>query len=262
MLQDIAILTGGRVITEELGLKLENTTIEDLGEARKVIADKDSTTIVEGKGKKSDIDARVSEIKVEINNTSSDYDKEKLQERLAKLSGGVAIIKVGAATEIELKEKKHRIEDALAATRAAVEEGIIPGGGTALLRSAAVLSSLVEKAHSSDEKVGIKLVQKALEYPLRQIAQNCGLEGSVIVQKVLDSKNQNDGFNATDEKVEDLVKAGIIDPKKVARAAIQNAGSVAGVFLTTEAAITDIPEEEKPDPAAMGGGMGGMGGMM
>ena len=268
MLQDIAILTGGRVITEELGLKLENATLEDLGEARKVISDKDNTTLVEGKGKKADINARVSEIKVEIENTSSDYDKEKLQERLAKLAGGVAIIKVGAATEIELKEKKHRMEDALAATRAAVEEGIIPGGGTALLRSAAGLTSLAEKAETNDEKVGIKLVQKALEYPLRQIAENCGLEGSVIVQKVLESKNANDGFNATDEKVEDLVKVGIIDPKKVARAAMQNAGSVASIFLTTEATITEIPEEDKPDPAAaaaaMGGGMGGMGmpGMM
>ncbi len=265
MLKDIAALTGGKMITEELGLTLENTTMEDLGEARKVIATKDNTTIVEGKGAKKDIESRVAEIKLAIDNTSSDYDRDKLQERLAKLAGGVAVIKVGAATEIELKEKKHRMEDALAATRAAVEEGIIPGGGTALLMAAysKAMEDLVSKSKNNDEKFGIGLVGRALEQPLRKIADNCGEEGSVMVRKVLAAKNANYGFNANTGKIEDLVKAGIIDPKKVARAALQNAASVAGMFLTTEAAVTDIPEAEKADPAAaMGGGMGGMPGMM
>ncbi|MBI5414845.1 chaperonin GroEL [Candidatus Peregrinibacteria bacterium] len=257
MLQDIAILTGGRVITEELGLKLENATVNDLGEARKVISTKDVTTIVEGKGTKKDIEKRVQEIKVEIENTTSDYDREKLQERVAKLAGGVAIIKVGAATEIELKEKKHRIEDALSATYAAVEEGILPGGGVALLKTRKILVALAEKEHDSDIRVGIMLVYKSLEFPLRQIAENCGLEGSVIVEKVLAEKDYNMGFNAAEERIEDLVKSGIVDPKKVTRAALQNGASVAGMFLTTEAAIVEIPEEK---PAVMpGGGMGGMG---
>lgn len=260
MLRDLAILTGGNVITEELGLKLQNATLDDLGEARKIVASKDKTIVIDGKGKTAEINKRVAEIKMEMENTTSDYDREKLQERLAKLAGGVAVIKVGAATEIELKEKKHRIEDTVSATMAAVEEGIIPGGGTALLKAGRVLEELIAKAEKEknhDQEVGILLVKKALEYPLRQIAENCGLEGSVIVQKVLDAEDFYVGFNAWGEKVEDLVKVGIIDPKKVARAALQNAASVAGMFLTTEATITDIPEPEKAAPA-MPGGMGGM----
>ncbi len=249
MLRDIAILTGAKVITEELGLKLENATIQDLGEARKVISTKDTTTVVEGKGAKKDIENRVSEIKAEMEATTSDYDKEKLQERLAKLAGGVAIIKVGAATEIELKEKKHRIEDSLSATHAAVEEGIVPGGGTALLKCLPKLTKLAETTEDDDEKVGILLIKKSLEAPTRQIAENCGLEGSVVVEKIIAEKDVYTGFNAITEKIENLVKSGIIDPKKVTRAAVQNAVSVAGMFLTTEAAITEIPED-KPLPQA------------
>lgn len=258
MLRDIATLTGAKMITEELGLKLENATVDDLGEARKVISTKDTTVIIEGKGSKQDIDNRVSEIRVEIDNTSSDYDREKLQERLAKLAGGVAIIKVGAATEVELKEKKHRMEDALSATRAAVEEGIVAGGGTALVRARKVLESALEKA-SGDEKVGMQIISRALELPMRQIISNCGLEASVIVNEVTQAKEDAMGFNANTGKVENLVKAGIVDPKKVTRAALQNAASVAAMFLTTEAAVTEIPEEKKDMPQMPGGGMGGMG---
>lgn len=258
MLKDIAIVTGGTYITEEVGLSLEKATIADLGTARKVIITKDSTTIVEGAGEASDIDARVSEIQLQIESTKSDYDRDKLQERAAKLSGGVAILKVGAATEIELKEKKHRIEDALSATKAAVEEGIVAGGGTALLKIAPVLDALVKTITNADEKIGVMIVRKALESPVRQIAENAGLEGSVIVNAVLSSPEFNFGYNVMTEKVEDLVASGVIDPKKVTRSALQNAASVAGVLLTTDVAIADIPKEE---PAMPAGGMGGMGGM-
>jgi len=262
ILKDIATLTGGRVISEEVGLKLENTTIEDLGQAHKVVADKNNTTIVDGQGKKEDIDARIEEIKNEINNSDSEFDREKLQERLAKLSGGVAVIEVGAATEVELKEKKHRIEDALSATRAAVEEGIVPGGGTALIRCIPVLDKLEIK--NEDEKVGVDIVRRALEYPAKQIADNAGLEGAVIVDE-LKKQEGNIGYNALDNKFEDLMVANIIDPKKVTRSALENAASIAAMFLTTETAITDIQEEKSAAPAmpaAPGmGGMGGMGGM-
>ncbi len=257
MLKDIAILTGATFITEEVGLTLEKATMDDLGSARKIIITKDSTTIVEGKGNVAKINDRVLEIKSAVEKTKSDYDKEKLIERAAKLSGGVAILKVGAATEVELKEKKHRIEDALSATRAAVEEGIVAGGGTALLKISVSLDALIESAENDDEKVGILIVKKALEAPVRQIAENAGLEGSVIVAQVLADKNANNGYNVISGKVEDLVKAGIIDPKKVTRSALQNAASVAAMLLTTEVAITDLPEPEKPAMPDMGG-MGGM----
>ncbi len=263
MLADMAILTGGEVISEEVGLKLDNTTIDLLGTARKVIITKDETTIVEGGGKKADVDARVTQIKREIEDTDSDWDREKLQERLAKLAGGVAVIQVGAATEVELKEKKHRIEDAVSATRAAIEEGIVPGGGTALLRSRTAISKLKLR---DDEKTGADMVFKALDAPTRQIAQNAGYEGAVVVQAV-ESGAGNDGFNADTGKHEDLVSAGVIDPAKVTRAALQNAASIAALLLTTETLVTDKPEEEDAASAAaaaaaMGGGMGGMPGMM
>lgn len=260
ILKDIAALTGATVISEEVGLKLENATIADLGEARKVIATKDETTIVEGAGKSEAVEDRVNEIKAEIENTSSDYDREKLQERLARLSGGVAIIRVGAATEVELKERKHRIEDALSATRAAVEEGIVAGGGTALLQASRVLEKMIASAEDPDEKVGLQIVFDALSAPVRQIAHNAGKEGSVVVEKVREQK-VGTGFNAAKSVYEDMAAAGIIDPKKVTRSALQNAASVAWVFLTCDAAITEIPEE-KPEAPAMPGGMGGMGGMM
>lgn len=248
MLADIAAVTGGTVISDELGLKFEETTLEHLGGARKVIVTKDSTLIVEGAGDAAKIEARAAQIKVEIENTKSDFDREKLTERLAKLSGGVGVIKVGAATEIELKEKKHRIEDALEATKAAVEEGIVAGGGTALLRA----SVLVEKAAASEKdhdiKAGMAAVAKAMTMPARQIADNAGVEGGVVISKVLEEKRKNVGYDAATEKFRDLVKAGIIDPKKVTRVALQNGASVAAMFLTTEAAVTEIPEE-KPAPA-------------
>lgn len=259
MLKDIAIVTGGTYITEEVGLSLEKATLADLGTARKIIITKDSTTIVEGAGNADHIDARVQEIQLQMESVKSDYDREKLQERAAKLSGGVAILKVGAATEVELKEKKHRIEDALAATKAAIEEGIVAGGGTALLKIAPVLDALLAQTINADEKIGIALVKKALEAPVRQIAENAGLEGSVIVNAVLAAPEFNFGYNVMTEKVEDLVLAGVIDPKKVTRSAFQNAASVAGVLLTTDVAISEIPKPEAPLPA--GGGMGGMGGM-
>ena len=260
ILKDIAILTGGTVISEEVGLKLENTKMVDLGEARKIITNKDNTTIVEGKGKKSEIDARISEIETEIGQTTSDYDREKLQERKARLSGGVAIIKVGAATEVELKERKHRIEDALSATRAAVEEGIVSGGGTALLQAAKVLEKASKEAKSEDEKVGISIIYKSLEKPVWQIAENAGKEGGVVVSKVIDSK-VGVGFNAISNQFEDMQKAGIIDPKKVTRFALQNAASVSWTFLTGGATVTEIPEE-KSAPEMPGGMPGGMPGMM
>jgi chaperonin GroEL len=245
MLEDIAILTDGKMIAEELGIKLENVTLKDLGRAKRVIIDKDNTTVVEGAGKKSAIEGRIAQIRAQIEETTSDYDREKLQERLAKLAGGVAVVKVGAATEVEMKEKKARVEDALHATRAAVEEGIVPGGGVALIRASASLGNL---RVSEDEKVGVRIVQKALEEPLRWISQNAGLEGSVVLDKVKNGKGAF-GFNAATEEYEDLVKAGIVDPTKVVRIALQNAASVAGLMITTEAMIADKPEKKKEMPA-------------
>jgi chaperonin GroEL len=255
MLEDIAILTGGRVITEDLGIKLESIEINDLGQAKRVTIDKDNTTIVEGAGKSSAIEGRVKQIRTQVEETTSDYDREKLQERLAKLVGGVAVINVGAATETEMKEKKARVEDALNATRAAVEEGIIPGGGVALLRCMASLEKL-EGQLSDDQAVGVRIVKRALEEPARQIANNAGVEGSIVVQRIKSEKN-NIGYNAATDAYEDMVKAGIIDPTKVTRSALQNAASIAGLMLTTEAIITDIPEKEKapPMPAGPPGGM-------
>jgi len=243
MLEDIAILTGGRVISEDLGIKLENVHIEDLGRAKKVVVDKDTTTIIEGAGKKSDIEARVKQIRAQIEETTSDYDREKLQERLAKLVGGVAVIKVGAATETELKEKKARVEDAMHATRAAVEEGIVPGGGVTFIRAQKALEAF--KLDEEDEQVGVNIVKRALEEPLRQIAQNAGQEGSIVVEKVRAETNPNFGYNAQTEKYEDLVKAGVIDPTKVARTALQNATSISSLLLTTEAVVAEMPEEKK-----------------
>jgi chaperonin GroEL len=245
MLEDIAILTGGKVIAEELGIKLENVTLNDLGKAKKIVVDKDNTTIIDGAGKKTDIEGRVKQIRTQIDETTSDYDREKLQERLAKLVGGVAVIRVGAATEVEMKEKKARVEDAMHATRAAVEEGVVPGGGVALLRSSAVLDGI--KA-DDEEKVGVSIVKRAIEEPLRWIAQNAGWEGSVVLDKVRQNKGAF-GFNAAGEEFEDLMKAGIIDPTKVVRTALQNAASVAGLLLTTEAVVTEKPEEKKPAAA-------------
>ncbi len=263
MLEDIAILTGGKVISEDLGIKLENVKLEDLGRAKKITIDKDNTTIVEGAGKQSDIEGRVKTLRAQIDETSSDYDREKLQERLAKLVGGVAVIKVGAATETEMKEKKARVEDAMHATRAAVEEGIVPGGGVALVRAAKVLEKFQinkEGEGDSDEQIGVNIVRRALEEPLRQIVQNAGKEGAVVVERVRAEKNDSFGFNAQTEVYEDLVKAGVIDPAKVTRTALQNAASIAGLMLTTEAMVSEIPEDDKGSPA-MPGGMGGMSGM-
>jgi len=256
MLQDIAILTGGKAITEDLGIKLENVQLSDLGSAKKITIDKDNTTVVEGKGKHAEIEGRVKEIRSQIDKTTSDYDREKLQERLAKLVGGVAVIKVGAATETEMKEKKARVEDAMHATRAAVEEGIVPGGGVALARCAATLDKV--KAEG-DEQIGINIVRRAITEPLRMIAENAGEEGAVVLGKVLDSKDANFGYNAFSNEYEDLVKAGVLDPTKVVRTALQNAGSIASLMLTTEALVSEIPEEKKA-PAG-GGGHGGMGDM-
>jgi chaperonin GroEL len=253
MLEDIAILTGGKAITEDLGIKLENVKIEDLGHAKKVTIDKDNTTIVAGAGKASEIEGRIKQLRVQIEETTSDYDKEKLQERLAKLVGGVAVIKVGAATETELKEKKARVEDAMHATRAAVEEGIVPGGGTALLRCVPALEKL--KVHN-DEAIGVNIVKRALEEPTRQIAHNAGREGAVVVGRVRESKDENFGFNAETGEFGDLVKAGVIDPAKVTRLALQNAASIAALMLTTEALIADIREEGMKGAAAGGGGGG------
>jgi len=255
MLEDIGILTGGKVISEDLGIKLESVRLEDLGRAKKVTIDKDNTTIIEGAGKHSDIEGRVKQLRVQIEETTSDYDREKLQERLAKLVGGVAVIKVGAATETELKEKKARVEDAMHATRAAVEEGIVPGGGVALLRCIAPLSKLNLEG---DEKVGVDIVRRALEEPLRMIAANAGFEGAVVADKVLQNSDPNYGFNADTETYEDLVAAGVIDPTKVTRTALQNAASIAALLLTTEALISEIKEEEKTPAMPPGGGMGGM----
>ncbi|HEX2269443.1 MAG TPA: chaperonin GroEL [Pyrinomonadaceae bacterium] len=263
MLEDIAILTGGRVISEDLGIKLESVKIEDLGRAKKITIDKDNTTIVEGAGKQADIEGRVKTLRAQIEDTTSDYDREKLQERLAKLVGGVAVIKVGAATETEMKEKKARVEDAMHATRAAVEEGIVPGGGVALVRAAKALekySISVDGEGDPDEQIGVNIVRRALEEPLRQIVQNAGKEGAVVVERVRTEKNENVGFNAATETFEDLVRAGVIDPAKVTRTALQNAASIAGLMLTTEAMVSELPEDDKSSPA-MPGGMGGMSGM-
>ena len=259
MLKDIAVLSGGQAVTEDLGLKLENLTLADLGQAKRITVDKDNTTIVDGSGKKPDIEARVKQIRNQIEETTSDYDREKLQERLAKLVGGVAVIKVGAATEVEMKEKKARVEDALHATRAAVEEGVVPGGGVALIRSQAVLDKL---KLSEEQQFGVSIIRRAIEEPLRQIAQNAGTDGSIVVSKVREGKDSF-GFNAATLEYTDLVKAGVIDPTKVVRTALQNAASVAALLLTTEAMIAERPKKDAPAPAGggHGGGMGGMGGM-
>ena len=261
MLEDIAILAGGKVIAEELGIKLESIALTDLGRAKRIVVDKDNCTIVDGAGKRADIEGRIKQIRAQIEETTSDYDREKLQERLAKLIGGVAVIRVGAATEIEMKEKKARVEDALHATRAAVEEGIVPGGGVALIRASSALDRL--SGGTEEEKVGINIIRRAVEEPCRQIANNAGWEGSIVLDKIRNSKGAN-GFNANTEEFEDLIKAGIIDPTKVVRTALLNAASVAGLLLTTEAAVAEKPDDKSagggPPPGM--GGMGGMGGMM
>jgi chaperonin GroEL len=259
MLEDIAILTGGEVISEELGLKLENTEMTQLGKAKTVKIDKDNTTVINGGGKQKDIQDRIAQIKAQIEDTTSDYDREKLQERLAKLAGGVAVINVGAATEVELKEKNHRVEDALSATRAAIEEGIVPGGELALIQAALALDKADTTGLTDDEKVGFKIVKRALEEPIRQIAENAGIDGAVIADKAKTEK-KGVGFDAAKMEWVDMVKAGIIDPAKVTRSALQNAASIASLLLTTECAITDLPEK-KEAPAMPPGGMGGMGGM-
>ena len=257
MLQDIAILTGGRVITEEVGLKLENAKIEDLGRAAKIVVSKDNTLIVDGAGEKKAIAARVDELKNAVEQSKSDYDREKLKERMAKLSGGVAVIKVGAATEVEQKELQHRVEDAYSATRAAAEEGVVAGGGSALVHALRALEKV--KGHNEDEQIGIDIVRMALSYPTKNIASNAGLEGSVIVEQIKQEKDSKKGFNVVTGKMEDLIAAGVLDPKKVTRSALQNAASVAAMFLTVEVAIVDAPKKEAPMPAMPGGG--GMGGM-
>jgi chaperonin GroEL len=257
MLEDIAILTGGQLISEDLGIKLENVTTAMLGRAKKVVIEKEKTTIVDGAGKKKDIEARVGQIKAQIEETTSDYDREKLQERLAKLAGGVAVIRVGGATEVEVKEKKDRVEDALNATRAAVEEGIVPGGGVALLRAKKAVGRI--SSENSDVQAGINIVLKALEAPVRQIAENSGVEGSIVVGKILDEKSETFGFDAQNETYVDMVEKGIIDPAKVVRAALQDAASVAGLLVTTEAMVAELPKEPAPAMPPGGGGMGGMG---
>ena len=262
MLEDIAILTGGQVVSEDLGIKLENVTLDMLGTAKKITITKEETTIVNGAGKKADIQGRCNQIRAQIDETSSDYDREKLQERLAKLAGGVAVIRVGGATEIEVKEKRDRVEDAMNATRAAVEEGIVPGGGTALLRASKVLEKLTPE--NDDQRVGMEIIRKALQAPVRQIAENAGVEGSIVVGKLLETKDASYGYNAATDKFEDLVKAGVIDPVKVVRTALQDAASVAGLLITTEAMVAEQPSEGGGGMPAMPdmGGMGGMGGMM
>ena len=262
MMEDIAVLTGGKCITEDLGIKLESIGLEDLGRAKSIVVDKENTTIVEGYGKSSEIQGRVNQIRRQIEETTSDYDREKLQERLAKLAGGVAVINVGAATETEMKEKKARVEDALHATRAAVEEGIVAGGGVALIRCIAAIETV--KGDNDDEQIGVDIIKRAVEGPLRSLAANAGVEGSLIVQEVKKRKG-NEGYNVATGEYEDLVKAGVVDPKKVTRSALQNAASIAGLLLTTECLITDAPEKDKAGgrrrPGHGGGGMGDMGGM-
>jgi chaperonin GroEL len=257
MLEDIAILTGGQLISEDLGIKLENVTLEMLGKAKKVTITKDDTTIVDGSGDKAGIEGRISQIKKQIEDTTSDYDKEKLQERLAKLAGGVAVVRVGGSTEVEVKEKKDRVDDALNATRAAVEEGIVPGGGVALLKASKVLDGF--KGDNDDQEAGVAIVRRALQAPIRQIAENSGVEGSIVVSKVLENASATYGFNAQTEEYVDMVKAGVIDPAKVVRTALQDAASVAGLMITTEAAIVEAPK--KGGGGMPGGGMGGMGDM-
>ena len=257
MLEDIAVLTGGKLLSEDLGIKLENVGLEDLGRAKRVTVDKENTTIIEGEGKGSDIQGRVSQIRRQIEETTSDYDREKLQERLAKLAGGVAVINVGAATETEMKEKKARVEDALHATRAAVEEGIVPGGGVALIRAQKVLDSLTL---TGDEEIGLQIVRRAIEQPLRTLADNAGQEGALIVQEVKKRKGA-EGYNVATGEYCDLIKAGVVDPAKVTRSALQNAASISGLLLTTECIITELPEKDKAPAMPQGGGMGGMGGM-
>ena len=257
MLEDIAVLTGGRLITDDLGIKLESLTLEDLGRAKRIVIDKENTTIIEGEGKSADIQGRVSQIRRQIEETTSDYDREKLQERLAKLAGGVAVINVGAATETEMKEKKARVEDALHATRAAVEEGIVPGGGVALIRAQKALDSL---KLSGDEAIGAGIIRRAIEQPLRTLADNAGQEGALIVQEVK-KRSGAEGYNVATGEYEDLIKAGVVDPAKVTRSALQNAASISGLLLTTEALITELPEKDKAPAMPQGGGMGGMGGM-
>ena len=254
MLEDIAVLTGGRCLTEDLGIKLENISLDDLGKAKRIVIDKENTTVIEGEGKNVDIQGRVNQIRRQIEETTSDYDREKLQERLAKLAGGVAVINVGAATETEMKEKKARVEDALHATRAAVEEGIVPGGGVAFIRAQKALDSV---GLEGDEKIGLEIVRRAIEQPLRALADNAGKEGALIVQEVKKRKG-NEGYNVATDEYEDLVRAGVVDPTKVTRTALQNAASISGLLLTTEALVTELPEKEKTPPMPPGGGMGGM----
>jgi len=258
MLEDLSILTGGRSITEDLGIKLENVQLDDLGSAKKIVIDKDNTTIIEGDGSSDGIEGRVKQIRVQIDDTSSDYDREKLQERLAKLVGGVAVIQVGAATETEMKEKKARVEDAMHATRAAVEEGIVPGGGVAFIRA---LSTLEGLEYEGDEQIGLNIVKRALEEPLRMIVSNAGQEGAVVVGKVKEATEPNMGFDAAAEEYSDMIKAGILDPAKVTRTALQNAASIASLMLTTEALVSEIPEEGPAAPQMPPGGGGGMPGM-
>jgi chaperonin GroEL len=258
MLEDIAVLTKGQVISEELGIKLENVTLDMLGRAKKVRVEKENTTIIEGVGKKADIQGRIAQIKQQIEETTSDYDREKLQERLAKLSGGVAIIRVGGATEVEVKERKDRVDDAMHATKAAVEEGVVPGGGVALLYGTKVLAKL--QPDNNDQKVGIDIVRRALQAPARQIVENAGADGAVIIGKLLEKNDGNNGYDAQSGTYTDMVKAGIIDPTKVVRLALQGAASVASLLITTEAMVADRPEKH-PTPTMPGGGMGGMGGM-
>jgi chaperonin GroEL len=260
MLEDIAILTGGQLISEDLGIKLESVTLQMLGRAKKVVIEKEKTTIIDGVGKKKDIEARVAQIKAQIEETTSDYDREKLQERLAKLAGGVAVIKVGGATEVEVKEKKDRVEDALNATRAAVEEGIVPGGGTALLRAKKAVGKIT--SDNADVQAGINIVLKAIEAPARQIAENAGVEGSIVIGKILESKSETFGFDAANDEYVDLIEKGIVDPAKVVRRALQDAASVAGLLVTTEAMVAEVPKENSAPAMPGGGGMGGMGGMM
>ena len=253
IMEDIAMLTGGKAITEDLGIKLENVRFEDLGRAKKVVIDKDNTTIVQGAGKKAAIEGRIKQIRAQIDETTSDYDREKLQERLAKIAGGVAVIRVGAATELEMKELKARVEDALHATKAAIEEGVVPGGGTALLRTQKAVDKLA-KSLDGDERTGVLIVRRALEEPLRMISENAGHDGAIIVEKVRNENNVSTGFNAEDEEVQDLVAAGVIDPTKVVRVAIQNSSSIAGLLLTTEALVSEVPEKKKAGPPMPGGG--------
>ncbi|MCB1522199.1 MAG: chaperonin GroEL, partial [Hyphomicrobiaceae bacterium] len=256
MLEDLAVLTGGQTISEDLGIKLESVSLDMLGRAKRVTITKDDTTIVDGSGKKKDIDARVSQIKAQIEETSSDYDREKLQERLAKLAGGVAVIKVGGATEVEVKERKDRVDDALNATRAAVEEGVVPGGGVMLLKATLAITV---KGDNADQDAGIQIVRRALQAPIRQIADNAGVEGSIVVGKVLDAKGANYGYDAQNDKYVDMIEEGIIDPAKVVRTALQDAASIASLLITTEAAVADAPKRDAGH--SHGGGMGGMGGM-